>query len=526
MPKVPVQRLSIWRFKKGVTIDKVIRDDIGAIKSWPTKVGDADALLFTRQSPAKPVSWKSFVQTATGLRLDSFESQSASAVLAVKVGDRVMAMTYGYSRNWLERSAIERRFGMMVTLNAVDVNSLRSIDKEEFENIQRKTRTQTSAQSDIGQFGVDVQRDLLRSVTGRPTNTALAENLTGADNLAASVRVEAAKLLGTLKEFSSLSEKDDYKAKGYDWIDHFQREYDPVVLGELDQALVDDLRAEQLDHIFLAAPSTLDWQLHDGFLFARERADSAEKRDDLRIEEWRAKHDRDDITLDKLKSERIRRFAGHETQPAEVFSVYESIIYERKRGGFLYALTGAEWYKIEQSHVTAVEADLKKIKLCDDKLPPATKGEYEGAYNKRVAKDSKGKYQLLDTKTVMFGGGMSKIEVCDLLSDTKQFIHVKNHIKSATLSHLFAQGTVSAQCFRDSRFRDLAKKKCEPSHAPLFDGDPMPKDYEVIFAIISSSTGDIRDALPFFSKQSLVNAAQIITGLGHPLCIMRIDIAP
>lgn len=99
---------------------------------------------------------------------------------------------------------------------------------------------------------------------------------------------------------------------------------------------------------------------------------------------------------------------------------------------------------------------------------------------------------------------------------------LKAHIKSNTLSHLFAQGAVSAQCFRDKRFRAEARKKCLASHAPLFDGDPAPKDYEVVFAIMSTAPGDIRDALPFFSKQSLVNASHIIEGLGHPLCITKI----
>lgn len=522
MAKLPVQRLSIWRFKEGIDLDQVVRDDLTNVKSAEATVGDQPAVVYTRQAPQKPAPWRSFVENAIGKPIDALQTQSASAVLALEIGERVYALTFGHARNWLSRQAVERRFGMMATLNAVDEESLRSIDKEEFETIQRKTRTQTSAQTDIGQFGIDVQRDLLRSVTGRPADPNIAEHLTGADNLIASVRIGPADLASKLSELGELADSKDYQTKGYDWIDHFSRVTDPAVINELDETLVGELQEGHLESVFLAPPTTLDFQDHSGFLYANERANSAEKRTDLRIEEWRARHEADEITLDRLKSERIRRYAAADNNPVEVFSVYDSIIFETQKPDYLYALTGGEWYRIEQSHVQAVEDELHAISLCDLELPSARQGELEGEYNERVCAESGGNYHMLDRQVVTYGGGRSKIEVCDILTNDRKFIHVKAHIKSATLSHLFSQGAVSAQCFRDSRFRDEARKKCPASHAPLFDGNPAPQDYEVVFAIMSTAPGDIREALPFFSKQSLVNAAQIIEGLGHPLCITKI----
>lgn len=522
MAKLPVQRLSIWRLKEGVPLDAVVREDLTNIKSTEATVGDHPAAVYTRQAPQKTAPWQPFVEGAIGKKITNLQTQSASAVLALEIEGRVYALTFGRARNWLSPSVIERRFGMMGTLNAVDEESLRSVDKEEFETIQRKTRTQTSSQTDIGQFGIDVQRDLLRSVTGKPKDPNVAEHLTGADNLTASVRVGADGLAEKLLEFGKLADSADYRGKGFEWIDYFSRVTDPILIQELDESLVADLRARHLENIFLAPPTTLDFQEHRGFLYAREQARAVEKRTDLRIEDWRDRHDDDDVTLQKLKTERIRQYATSDDTPVDSFTVYDAIIFEKRKPDFLYALTGGEWYQIEKDHVTAVEADLHEIPLCNLALPSAQLGELEGQYNMRVCNESGGAYYLLDKKVVMYGGGRSKIEVCDILTDDKKFVHVKAHIKSATLSHLFAQGAVSAQCFRDRRFREEAKKKCPASHAPLFDGNPMPEDYEIVFAVMSTAPGDIRDALPFFSKQSLVNAAQIIGGLGHPLCITKI----
>jgi uncharacterized protein (TIGR04141 family) len=522
MAKEPVQRLSIWRFKTGVELKDVVRDDLSNVKSIDATVGAHPAKIFTRQAPQKVAPWQTFVEKAVGKSIGNLQTQSASAVLALNVNSRTYAITFGHSRNWLPRGAVERRFGMMATLNAVDEESLRSVDKEEFENIQRKTRTQTSLQSDIGQFGIDVQRDLLRSVTGKPKNTDVAEHLTGSDNLIASVRVGPGSLPAKLAELGALADSKDYLNKGFDWIDHFSRVTDPVIIEKLDASLVEDIKSRNLEHVFLAPPTTLDFQEHRGFLYSRERANSAEKRVDLRIEEWRDRVSDDEVTLQKLKTERIRQFATSDDTPIDSFAVYDSIVFEKRTPTFLYALTGGEWYQVEQSHVNSVETDLHTIPLCQLTLPVAKTGELESDYNARVCAGSSGAFHLLDKKVVMYGGGRSKIEVCDILTNDKKFVHVKAHIKSATLSHLFSQGAVSAQCFRDSRFREKAKAKCPTSHAALFDGNPTPSDYEVVFAIMSTAPGDIRDALPFFSKQSLVNAAQIIEGLGHPLCITKI----
>lgn len=264
--------------------------------------------------------------------------------------------------------------------------------------------------------------------------------------------------------------------------------------------------------------------MHGGFLFSRERAGTAEKRLDIKIADWIEHVGLEHIDLKKLKSDHIRRFGVSDEVPEDRFSTYEAVIFEVEDAGFLYILTGEEWYRVDHDHVKEVELELATIPLCGIALPDAHRGEFEGAYNARVCAASGGAFDLLDCKTVKYGGGRSKVEVCDILTDAGQFVHVKSKIKSATLSHLFTQGTASAQAFRDSRFRAVARAKCAASHAHFFDGNPDPANHEIVFAIMTTSPGDIRNALPFLSKQSFVNAVGIIRGLGHPVCITRVPV--
>lgn len=56
----------------------------------------------------------------------------------------------------------------------------------------------------------------------------------------------------------------------YPWIDNFTRITDPTRITELDNALVETLRAGSRENIFLTPPYTLDVQEHRGFRYHHE----------------------------------------------------------------------------------------------------------------------------------------------------------------------------------------------------------------------------------------------------------------
>ncbi|WP_416832038.1 MAG: TIGR04141 family sporadically distributed protein [Erythrobacter sp.] len=525
MDRTPIQRLSIWRLKEQASLDDALSEKSTALKQVDFEFsGGMPARLITKQSPRKSPDWVKFLKSGIDAFNYPLETQSAAAVLLVEIHDRIFALTFGAGRFWVNKEEIDRRFGMMVTLNAVEENSLKSIDREEFEAQSRKTRTQTSTRSDIGQFGLDIRRDLLRSVTGKPKDTSVAEQLTGSDALNASVRIEFSDIPKKLETFNELAESKAYREKGYDWIDHFHRISDPAIIARLDQALVNDIREGNTANIFLAPPSTLDFQEHIGFLYPRERKTS-DKHSDLRISDYISRVGPENIDVHKLKSNSIRHFRDRDDLASDQFSVYRAIVYERQEDNYLYVLTDGEYYRVDNDHVGNVQQQVMEIPLCNIDLPPAKIGEIEGEYNERACAENPAYFELLDRKTVTYGGQYSRIEVCDILTSDKKFVHVKPKIKSSTLSHLFNQGLVSAQCFADSRFRKKAADKCRDAFKGHFLQKTENSDYEIVFAIITTSVGDIRQALPFFSKQSLVNASTTIRGLGHPVCITKIGVA-
>lgn len=318
--------------------------------------------------------------------------------------------------------------------------------------------------------------------------------------------------------------RDTHRAR-YSWIDNFVRVTDPILGADLDDALVRALRSGAPENAFLTPPDTLDTQEHRGFRYPGERRGS-DLHDDLRMEDFLARVNPEDVSLENLRQWRIREYATDDEVPSREFRAYNAIIFEVPRGDKLYALSLGEWFEIAQNHVMEVNQELNRIEDHDVlALDNARSGETEGEYNQRIAASSGGRLALLDTRTVSYGGGRSSIEICDLLSSDRAFIHVKAKTKSSTLSHLFAQGLNSAQAFRDRRFRQLAREQCPASHHFIFDDEPRIAEHTVTFAIITHAPGELRAALPFFSKQSLANAARELSNMGYQVRLKKIPIA-
>ena len=520
--KLKSQRLNIFLLKESVTIDQVLSKEHKQLKAYVL----LDTLPFSGELRVKvsfthPPGWLSFMQSGASMPIEGLFNQNASALLSILVDERVFCIAYGSSRHWIDDENIERRFGMLATLNSVHYKKIRSVDREEFDTITKMTRSHTSVSSSIDNFGLDIQRDLVRSVTGEPEDTTFGLHITGADNLILHTPVPFEQLHEKCRTAFQLFQSVSYKER-YAWIDNFKRVRDKSLIETLETDLLGVLQNGPLDNVFLTPPNLGDMQE----LYEFRYPNSKKSYPDLRLENFLEGRSRREFTLEWLKKHHIREYMNENKEPSRKYRVFDSIIYETKRENKLFALSHGEWFEIDQDYVQQVENELALIPEHPHLiLPDANHGEREPVYLARVVADANGSIELLDQKPVQYGGGQSSIEVCDLLTEDRNFIHVKAKTKSSTLSHLFSQGLVSAQMLREVEFRQLAKAKCV-THNHIFEvEDFKPSDHAVTYAVITSAPNSIKDALPFFSKQSLANAARELRNMQYSVYIKKILIA-
>jgi uncharacterized protein (TIGR04141 family) len=233
----------------------------------PALSSTEDSLYLPESFPKRP-RWAAFLDQHVSPALPELRTASASGVLLLEASGRLFAVTFGpRGRHLLDPEAFEQDFGLRVVLNTVAPDQLKSVDARTIEETTLHTRRDVSRDSSLSAFGLDVSRDLLRSVTGTPRDTTLAHRLTGADALGLETRAQVPDLPALAKRLLTEYQSTDYR-ENFEFIDHLRPEKDPARIRRLDELLVEAMRTGEITDAHLAAPETLDWLALGGFEFS------------------------------------------------------------------------------------------------------------------------------------------------------------------------------------------------------------------------------------------------------------------
>lgn len=525
-------RLTIYLLRNvSETSDAIAADkDPAAVPLEPST--GLDGMFYFSSTQAGAPAWVSFVQPLLSTSLHTLMTSSASGLLILKTEGRFFALTFGYGKGFLNPQKIERQFGLRVALNRIDARQIRSLDTKTFEDIVVTKNTQSSQSSELPTFGIDISRDILRAVTGEPRDKTLAKRLSGSDALVVNADIEPGALPAFCGELLKAYGEDHYKAD-FEWIDHLSLVTDLDVISELDTLLEAQLQDGDTANTHMAMPESLDWGDVDAFRIGGTRREEYE---DLDLGDYisRLGDDTAKITIDRLKSRPVSvRFSRSNEFDAR-WNVYQCLVTEQRLSSTLHVLIEGRWFVVSDSLVAKVDQFAATLPTSATPLISSAKGEVEGNYNARLASTAPDRLLLMDAKIKRPGGAASGIELCDVLSADGEFIHVKRKTKSATLSHLFAQGTVSATTFvSDGAFRDELRQIVEAETvdpeksiwlAVIPDGRQAVDrtKYSVTYVVIANSSRTGTDWLPFFSKLNLMQHGQQLLNLGFRVSVSRV----
>jgi len=485
--------------------------------------GKSVGTLFVQPSDDRQPGWLSLFQGAIAIDPALARNASTAAVWLVETQGRTLALTFGYGRNLLKPGTYEEDFGLRITLNAVDPNRIKAIDRMTLDAVAQQTRIQAIRDASMSEFGLDVEQDLLGAVTGVPVDRTLGNRFTGRDALQASVPIKLPEVPSLLAKFLTEYAKDDYKAR-FPWIEQIHEIDDAVKKAELDLQLVDKLRKKALDGVWLAVPEMIDWEGLAGFKYRSLR--KAPIHSDIHalkfLEEVGDPGEIDEYSLKKRYH--VTAIANDNDAIVKQWPVYRCFYCEVISGGDTYLLNNARWFRITTDFVNRINEAVEKIAE-DTLVMPEYKDKSEPAYSRRVAEASGGAFALMDTRLIGSSSLPNRIEFCDLYSSTRQIVHLKRYSSSSALSHLFSQGVVSAKIFlNESDFRKELNGVLPASHRFADPASkPSSSDFEVVFGIISKSKKKL--VLPFFSRVNLKNAHSNLTGMGFKASICKIPSA-
>ena len=493
------------------------------------RIHEGQGQLFITRSNARLPEWASFFSPQIDYRSFGM-TKSVSAVLLLEAGGRSFALTFGPGgRFLLDKTKIEERFGLFVVLNSIPENRFRSMDKTAFDALATHSRVQTSREASPAEFGLDVERDLVRAVTGSPDGADLGQRLHGVDSLGAAVRIELNDLPGLLRTYLDRYLSTSYKTS-FPWIDHIAEVKDSVLRRSLDEKLVALIQRRQSETCWLAVPEIVDWDRIHRFRYGGGQRNPTHH--DVDLEAWlnelisNTKHllSSADVDLRLLSNRKILALDADGRDVAQ-WPIYKCLNAELEGDDdCAYLISAGKWYRVARDFVQSVNENYRRIPRFDQDMPEY-RHENEGSYNESVARYDPGTFALLDKQNIPYGGGPNRIEFCDLYTKSRDIIHVKRYGGSNVLSHLFSQGTVPGELFwTQPDFRESVNQRLPESHRiDDHTRQPSPHEYQVVFAVVSNQVGkDL--SLPFFSRLNLRAAARRLQGYGYRVSIAKIPV--
>lgn len=526
-------RITLYLLREGVKFDRsFLRDDGDKFKEITVtapSTANTRWRLFYQPRQARPASWVENVQSivANPHELSGITTQSSSAVLLVETANRRFAVTFGHGYHAVHPRCIVPGFGLRVTANVVAKNQITSADTKGFNQSSRSQKTILPAADEFYALGVEPSEEWVRQLSGRVLDNSFASTAAGADSLRLSIRdFTMPKLPAKLGEIAARYQQMDYK-DSFGFLDNFIRidKKDPMV-EELDKKL-DQLVAAKDSSVAFAAPDPFE-QLHvDHYRLQYYKAFDTEELDTAEVYDILGQLRATKNPLRRVKVSALD--AGHEDVDKQ-YPLYDYVQVEIDHNDSRYALTSGAWFRINADYLTEVDDFVasiddatNRLKLrawSTSELSKASKADKaEGLYNKNQAEVSG--WRVLDKKDLYFGQ-YRKIEICDLLTPDKELVCVKHASRSSTLSHLFAQGSVSAKLMHEEKYQERIMENLQSFDSRAEYGDRG--SWTFVYAIAIAKPGKLADALFFFSKVNLMTNTREIEGLGYKVALAKIEV--
>lgn len=569
-----LKKINVFLIKEGVTnTDDVIKlkadapDDPKRVDLIP--IADIEeGAFYVGKSKQKDPEWLSFLNQFVEEEQHLEKNTTNSAVLVLKVEGRLLAFCFGYGRFLVDINKIERGFGLKVAINIIDPVMLRSLDYKKYEDIVLYTRQQVSKGSSLSAFEIDINAEILRNIGGRVKDETIGKSVNGADAVIINLNesIERTNIAAICSELLALYKEDAYK-ESFDWVDNFMPINDAAVIADLDNRLLTVINESRHTDFHMAPPEIFAWEDYTGFSFSTE-PEKAGPRIELESKDY-IETIKDELPLDiaGLKKHQVRAKSTETDQWYDMWPVYDCIIFETSTRNNHYVLHEGSWFRVEKQFADRLNEEIKNIPKADIELPTtplARKDEvinfrfpgeaniethYEKYFNEYVGWQY-GDKVTMDRRNVKPTHSTTPIEFCDIFTDKGQFVHVKPGTSSSKLSHLFKQGSVSAELFlEDSELRKKIKELIinDPVFGDYDDweeedkrseqekrqrlADLVPSDhqkverdkFEVVYCIISNIPDEKwPDRIPFFSKVSLRREKQNIERMGFRVSLIKV----
>lgn len=506
--------LSIYLIKEEIIdFEDVMKDDL---ECQHFDIQDIGRIYYGVSYTYNPSWIDSFFDNNQKL-LESLKNSNSKVLLLTKVqcnndNIRIFALPFGYGYTFIKNEVVEEGFGLKTVLNIIDPDSIRAIEKTSITKHYKSSREQMPKKSEISEFGIDVYTDLMKGITAKSNKVDIIEGIVnGSDKLSCSVPVNIYNINAFLKEIYQEYLKSDYKTN-FGWIDQIKQVRDKKLINELNSKLLESIKKKE-KNFWMAVPEVITWENVKGIKIQGDN----NIYDDILINNVINSFRNELTSIGQLENKKIAVISSLNDLEIISWSSYKCLFGEIEYNNKSYCINSGIWFEVDSDYVSQVNQEYSNVEISDIEFM-VNEGLKESEYNKRFAESQSDKYLCLDGKNVSYGGGHSKVEICDIISKDNTLMYIKKYSGSSVLSHLFNQAVVSAELIKsDTKFIAKANEKIDADEFKLEQN----KDYNIVFGIISKDESELPN-IPFFSKITFNNSIKRLKTIGFKPSIKRI----
>ncbi len=475
--------------------------------------------------------------------LSNIRNSIYALIIYIEVNNRILVLTTSFGHTKILKDRVENDFGLKVALNKVEDKALRSVDARNLTLASHQKREVSSSNSSLQDFDFDSGEDFLKAISGKsPAEFAL--KMKGGESLNIVKRFDIKEILNFCKELLVLYKQKRYISNGFDFIDDLKKINDSAVYFEMKKKIVKAINDRDNTKLVLAYPEIEEYDFCNYKIILNNRSKYL---NDINIEELFGFLNEKGFSnikiddLDKIKIELLDENGETYRKPKvkRRYNLFDYLVFELEKGGKKYIYINNQLYLIakdyydklfkflekkEKNTKLSIELPLMKFRYYKKKGKEKLKIENEGDYNDRI-KDlyKKSVYKFdCDLFRKKIKGKKASVEICDILTKEREFVCVKTYKKSSTaLSHLFFQGTVSAELLADDEnYKKTVIDMVKSDFRIKLDERSKIK---YIFAIASQREGRVTNNLPIFSMISLRKAIMDLEKRNYKAGIIKID---
>jgi uncharacterized protein (TIGR04141 family) len=479
-----------------------------------------DLSCWMKKNEPRPTDWSAWLEEGFDFSGKRPESQSCGCVVLIKSEERVFAASFGTGRHAIPEELVECDFGLTVALNEVNPKQLRSLVTKTIDVKTRQRDTKKAGGADVPEFALDLDVEWLRAAEGR-SGRPDCNVVVGSDTL---------HLMGWRRSLPDLSHAcSEFLAsfrRGVPEVFAFAESVKPIpendpIHARLEGDLQAAIQLRYFEQLSLGIdPATARMARRCILTYGKKSWNVPSLDDDsLRqaLDELSVYEPRFDVARAHLKL-----FDGDDE---DFFNkpLVALLQMEIDRDGNSYIRVEKRWFRCRDDYVARVNSRVDELEDLTQvlALPTWSKTNHpkEEDYNAHVAH---AKDWLLQDQVPFYSPEGEKLEPCDLLTQQRNFIHVKEGKDSSTLSHLFSQASGSAVLLRRHQpfFEEMRARYEKKWSDAEFETGGRPK---IVLAIARPRKLELFGKM-LLSRINVLEHARRIQSHGFDFAISRVDL--